>query len=342
MEIIAGDIGGTKSWLVWARGTDYASQALCFERLYASADFADAGSLLQQFMRDAQMQATSQSIAQTCLTLALPGAVYSQQAKLTNLGWTLDAVDLQTRLGVKTVHFINDFQASATGVTTLTASDLLALNPQPVETLGVRAITGAGTGLGLAWMIADAQGCYRTFATEGGHADFAPANGQQSRLLEFTRHELRQKNLSTHVSWERLVSGLGLDSIYRFCMQEMVGTLPALSIDGAHLDKLAATGDSVANATLDLFIDLYGAWVGNIALLYRPSGGLYIAGGVGIHLQQRMQSPRFMAACTDKGRMRGVVERTPIFLITNKRLGVQGAIAFSFQSALHNRDLSEE
>ena len=148
MEIIAGDIGGTKSWLVWARGTDYASQALCFERLYASADFADAGSLLQQFMRDAQMQATSQSIAQTCLTLALPGAVYSQQAKLTNLGWTLDAVDLQTRLGVKTVHFINDFQASATGVTTLTASDLLALNPQPVETLGVRAITGAGTGLG--------------------------------------------------------------------------------------------------------------------------------------------------------------------------------------------------
>jgi glucokinase len=80
-----------------------------------------------------------------------------------------------------------------------------------------------------------------------------------------------------------------------------------------------------------LFIELYGAWVGNVALLYKPSGGLYIAGGVATHLRQRMQSPRFMAACTDKGRMRGVVEATPIFLITNKRLGVQGATRVALQ-----------
>lgn len=92
----------------------------------------------------------------------------------------------------------------------------------------------------------------------------------------------------------------------------------------------AAAGDAVAEAALDLFIDLYGSWVGNVALLFQPRGGLYVAGGIAGHLQARMQSPRFMAAAGDKGRMRGVVERTPILLVTNNRLGVQGAIATGF------------
>ncbi len=95
-------------------------------------------------------------------------------------------------------------------------------------------------------------------------------------------------------------------------------------MDGASIVALAESGDAAAEAALDLFIDLYGAWVGNVALLYQPSGGLYVAGGVATHLQARMQSPRFMAAATDKGRMRGVVERTPIFLITSKPAGRAG------------------
>jgi len=343
MEIIAGDIGGTKSWLACVSGTDHASYQVLFERVYASADFGDAASLLQHFMRETQTHAKLASVAPQCstlqcLTLALPGAVYSQQATLTNLDWTLDAVDLQARLGIDTVQFINDFQAAANGVATLTSSDTLALNPQPVEALGVRAITGVGTGLGLAWMVPDTQAGYRTYATEGGHADFAPANAQQSRLLAFIRDELSQKNLPSHVSWERLVSGLGLDVIYRFCVGDMAGTPSDVTVDGAALSRLAASGDAIANAALDLFIDLYGAWVGNVALLYRPAGGLYVAGGVAIHLQQRMQSPRFMAACTDKGRMRSVVERTPIFLITNRRLGVQGAIAYAFHTVAAQRN----
>lgn len=332
MDIIAGDIGGTKSWLVWVSGPDHASHQVCFERVYRSGDFADAAALLRQFIHDAQTQSQQVGVAPQCLTLALPGAVYTRQAKLTNLDWTLDAATLQVTLGIKMVQFINDFQAAAAGVATLTPSDTLALNAQPVERSGVRAITGAGTGLGLAWMVANTAGHYRTFATEGGHADFAPANAQQCRLLAFMRDELVRQHFSGHVSWERLVSGLGLDKLYRFCRFDMTGTVPEDTLDGASLTFLAAGGDDVANAALDLFIDLYGAWVGNVALLYRPEGGLYVAGGVTKHLQQRMQSPRFMAACTDKGRMRSVVERTPIFLITNGRLGVQGAIACCYES----------
>lgn len=338
MDIIAGDIGGTKSWLAWVSGPDHASHEVCFERVYTSADFADATALLQQFMRDAKTQSKQVGVAPQCVTLALPGAVYTHQAKLTNLDWTLDAATLQLTLGIKMVQFINDFQAAAAGVATLTESDTLALNAQPVERSGVRAITGAGTGLGLAWMVADAAGRYRTFATEGGHVDFAPANAQQTRLLAFMRDDLTRQQFSGHVSWERLVSGLGLAALYRFCLFDMTGTLSGDTLDGARLAQLAANGDAVANAALDLFIDLYGAWVGNVALLYRPEGGLYIAGGVAIHLQQRMQSQRFMAACTDKGRMQNVVERTPIFLITNRRLGVQGAIASSYEMIASERN----
>jgi glucokinase len=188
----------------------------------------------------------------------------------------------------------------------------------------VRAITGAGTGLGLAFMLADGSGRYRHYPSEGGHSDFAPANDRQARLLE----QLRANH--GHVSWERVASGQAMDALYRFCRTEQNAAQPDAPVDGAGLAMRAESGDPAALAALDLFIDLYGAWVGNVALMLQPRGGLYVAGGIAIHLQSRMQSPRFMAAATDKGRMRSVVERTPIFLITHSRLGVLGAIATAF------------
>lgn len=316
MELIAGDIGGTKSWLAWVTGTPDGAQQLRFERVYPSAAFATGDALIRQFVADSRQPAMPD-----CLLLALPGPVDAQRTTLTNLDWTLDAAAMQTALGIASVRFINDFQAAAAGVATLTPADVVALNSRPAEPGGVRAITGAGTGLGLAFMLADADGRYRSFATEGGHIDFAPANAMQARLLETLRAEYG------HVSWERVASGSAMNDLYRFCCAERKRPLPDGMIAGAALAARAEAGDPDAGAALDLFVDLYGAWVGNVALLYQPSGGLYIAGGVAGHMMARMQSPRFMAAAADKGRMRGVVERTPIFLITCSRLGVQGAIA---------------
>ena len=316
MEWIAGDIGGTKSWLAWVTLEPAGEQRLRFEQIYASADFASADSLLRQFITDARAPSPPDA-----LLLALPGALDGQCARLTNLDWVLDAAAMGKMLGIREVRFINDFQAAAAGVATLTDADVVALNPQPAEPGGVRAITGAGTGLGLAFMLADAEGHYQSFATEGGHVDFAPANAMQARLLE------RLRAAYGHVSWERVASGLAMNDLYRFCCAEQGCALPQETLDGAALAARAEAGEAAAAAALDLFIDIYGAWVGNVALLYQPRGGLYIAGGVATHMRSRMQSPRFMAAATDKGRMRGVVERMPIFLITCNRLGVQGAIA---------------
>jgi len=319
MELIAGDIGGTKSWLAWVTGEADGVQRLRFEQVYASAAFATADDLIRQFIADAQLP-----VFPDCLLLALPGPLHAQHTTLTNLDWALNAADMGATLGIASVRFINDFQAAAAGVATLTAADVVALNPQPAEPGGVRAITGAGTGLGLAFMLEDASGRFRNYASEGGHIDFAPANALQARLLEQLRATY------SHVSWERLVSGLAMGDLYRFCCVEQNTALPDAPVDGAALAARAGAGDAAAQAALDLFIDLYGAWVGNVALLVQPRGGLYVAGGIAVHLQARMQSPRFMAAATDKGRMRSVVERTPILLITHSRLGVQGAIATAF------------
>ncbi len=324
MELIAGDIGGTKSWLAWVSAVSQGAQTLRFEKVYASAGFESAGAMMRQFIADAQAD-----VAVERLLLALPGALHDQRARLTNLDWTLDAAELQRELGIAEVRFINDFQAAAAGVATLTSADVIALNSPPVEPGGVRAITGAGTGLGLAFMVADAGGRYREYATEGGHVDFAPANAMQARLLERLRAEY------DHVSWERVVSGSAMNDLYRFCCAEYQHPQPDVPVDGAALVALARSGNTPAEAALDLFTDLYGAWVGNVALMFQPRGGVYVAGGVAGHLQTRMQSPRFMAAATDKGRMRSVVERTPIFLITCNRLGVQGAIAHALAPPQH-------
>lgn len=316
MDIVAGDIGGTKSWLVWLTPMPTGEARLRFERRYASADFSSADNLLRQFFIEAGMTSPPDT-----LLLALPGALDGQRTKLTNLDWTLDAAALQATLGIGKVHFINDFQAAAAGVATLTDADVVALNSIQPESTGVRVITGAGTGLGLAFMLADGRGAYQSFATEGGHVDFAPANAMQVRLLA----QLSKKY--GHVSWERVVSGSAMHDLYGFCCIEYVQPLPEGAAGGAELEVLAASGDVAAEAALDLFVDMYAAWVGNLALLYQPLGGLYIAGGVAAHLTDRIIAPDFMAVATNKGRMRGVVERTPVFLITCQRLGLQGAIA---------------
>jgi glucokinase len=319
MELIAGDIGGTKCRLAWVAGETDRSRQLRFECEYPSAAFATADDLIRQFIADSKLPFPPDS-----LLLALPGPLHAQHAALTNLDWVLDAADMRASLGLAEVRFINDFQAAAAGVATLTAADVVEINPQPAEPGGVRAVTGAGTGLGLAFMVADEGGRYRHYASEGGHIDFAPANAVQMRLLERLRAE------HGHVSWERAVSGLAMNDLYRFCCIELNAAQPEQPVDGAALSARAESGDPAAGAALDLFIDLYAAWVGNVALLIQPFGGLYIAGGIAAHLQARIQSPRFMAAVTDKGRMRSVVERTPIFLVINRRLGVLGAIATAF------------
>ncbi len=205
-SVIAGDIGGTKSRLQWTAQAAGRPLRILFERWYDSAQFADAVLLLRQFMADAGREGAVPDL----LCLALPGPVESRHVVLTNLDWVVDAEALGRDLAISDVRFINDFQAAAAGVATLHKTDYQVINPGLIRLGATRVITGAGTGLGVAWMQADHQGDYQTFASEGGHIDFAPINAQQCNAL----HWLQQRH--RHVSWERVLSGAGLAALYEF------------------------------------------------------------------------------------------------------------------------------
>ncbi|MHB1678185.1 MAG: glucokinase [Sulfuriferula sp.] len=314
-SVIAGDIGGTKSRLLWAVQSMHQPLQVLFEQCYDSARFADATALLRQFMLDSGRQTPS-----SILCLALPGPLEQRRVVLTNLDWVVDADVLARDMVIPEVRFVNDFQAAAAGIDVLQKHDYLVLNPGLIRLGATRVITGAGTGLGLAWMQADRGGIYQTFASEGGHIDFAPANPQQSDLLLW----LRQRY--AHVSWERVLSGPGLEALYEFNYELTTGHAVSSPQTAAKIQAAALQNEPIACAAVQLFGDIYAAWIGNLILLYRPQGGLYIAGGMAIHLQSWLSNERFLRLATDKGRMADLVRNTPLYLITDPRLGVLGAM----------------
>lgn len=323
MNLLAGDIGGTKSWLAWAQANT-AGWQVQFEQVYASADFASAAALLQRFVADAQT-----AIPPDAVCLALPGPVQpGQPVRLTNLDWTLETTAISRQLQTDKVLFLNDFAAAAQGLASLTAADYVTLASPTATTAGrIRAITGPGTGLGLAWLQQDDMGQWHVFATEGGHTDFAPADAQQERLLAFMRQHF------AHVSWERVLSGPRVNHVWQFCLHDMTGSIPTAlaGLNGAAVNQRAQAGDAVAQAAMQLFADIYANWVGNVALLYQPTGGIYLAGGITARIQPWLQTARFIERCTDKGRMAQLVKNIPIHMVTNTRLGLQGALTWAHQ-----------
>ncbi len=314
LNVVAGDIGGTKSWLVWFVQSWQQPKKILFEQQYDSGQFTSAQALLTRFFSDADRESPPDS-----LFLALPGPVDARQVRLTNLNWLVDAAVLSHELGIGDVRFVNDFQAAARGVETLNKSDVYVLNAGIPKLGGTRVITGAGTGLGVAWMQADSEGRYAVYASEGGHMDFAPANTEQCRMLAWFEQRYG------HVSWERLLSGGGLSALYEY-LGLQAGQSMLSGVDAAQVHALALQNEPVAQAAIQLFADIYAAWAGNLAMLYQPRGGLYLAGGVSIHLQDWLKRDRFMLVAAEKGRMAELVLQMPIYLITNFRLGLQGAM----------------
>ena len=309
MHIIAADVGGTKTRLV-ITDTDEPDQVL-YEARYASGDFDSLEPLLRRFIADSG----AKDRPLEALSLALPGVVSGSDARLTNLPWTIRKQDLMQRFGVKQVHFMNDFQASALGVARLKPEDLICLNQGLQQPDALRVAVGAGTGLGVSWISYDA-GEAMAWPTEGGHLDFAPVDKAQMDLLSFLidRHG--------HVSYERLLSGDGLVSLYAFCSGR-----DASDIEAAWVSEQAEGNDEAAKMAMTLFVKIYGAFVGNLALLFKPKGGIYITGGIGAKIISWMKSDDFISSFLHKGRMQALAEQTSVYLVTNERVGVIGAIS---------------
>jgi len=315
MNIIAADVGGTKTRIVIADAN--APDDVLYETRYSSRDFDSFEPLLHTFI----MESGCDYRQLAALSLALPGVVNGADAKLTNLPWSISKKVLQDEFGVEQIHFMNDFQASALGISHLKAQDLVSLNRGVHVNDATRVAVGAGTGLGVSWMQSDGAET-RAWSTEGGHVEFAPVDEQQIELLKFLikRHG--------HVSYERLLSGDGLVALYEFCS----GNEHA-EIDAAWVHAEAETNNEAASRAMSLFVSIYGAFVGNMALLFKPQGGIYITGGIAAKIIPWMKSDDFISAYLNKGRMRALTEQTSVYLVINERVGVIGAISEAVKQA---------
>ena len=321
MNIIAAHVGGSRTHLVYARLGR--TEEILHEAHYLSTDFDSFENLLRTFIEDINQN----NFGFEVLTLALPGVVEGNDAHLTNLPWVISKPEIRDEFGVEQVHFMNNFQAVAFGLDRLTGDDMIVLHSGAHNNEATCVVVGAGSGLGLAWLERERDQS-SAYSTEGGHIDFAPVNRQQIELLGL----LMQRY--SHVSYERVLSGNGLVAIYEFCGGKLDN-----NIDAAWIRAEALKDNREALRAMQLFVQIYGSYVGNIALLFKPKGGIYIAGGVAREITRWMQSADFINAYKQKGRMQPLVENISVNLITNERMGVIGALSYAVtmqQAATHD------
>jgi glucokinase len=254
------------------------------------------------------------------------GPVFGRHAQLTNLPWNVDADALEARFAIPRVQLINDFEAVGHGIAALQAEDLITLQFGEAQAQGTRLVVGAGTGLGVAWLAWNGSG-YAVHASEGGHMDFAPVNDTQYDLLRY----LQQRH--GHVSYERIVSGPGLVAIHEFLRDsgraqpspQLVAAMAAGDAAAAITQSAQLGGEPIASITLELFIHIYGAYIGNLALLMLPRGGIYVAGGIAAKIIMLLQHNDFVRSFRDKGRYAGLLETLPLHIVSNPQVGLLGA-----------------
>lgn len=320
--ILAADIGGTKTRLAVF---DDAEAPPRFEQRYASADYPALEPLIDRFLAEARdALGTRPGLEAACFGVA--GPIEGRCVPVTNLPWTIDAEALGRTFAIPRVRLLNDFAAAAYGLDGLRGDALATLQAGEPRADAPRVILGAGTGLGIAYVLRAAGGD-RPMAGEGGHGGFAPRSGEEIALWQYLHARVGR------VTLEHVLSGAGLLRIYDFLLQRgRYDEAPALRAALAEGDAPAAIsraalerGDPLALAALDLFIACYGAAAGDHALNVMARGGVYVAGGIAPKILPRLAAGGFVDAFNDKARFADAARRMPVFVVLDERLPLQGA-----------------
>ena len=324
-NFLAGDIGGTKTRLavIEVNGTQVRIER---EADYPSCDHATFEALLGDFLADAKSSLHA--------AFGIAGPVRGRVVQTTNLPWRIDADALQRKFGFARCTLLNDLEATAYGLPALGANDVLTLQTGVPDVGGNAAVIAAGTGLGEAGLFWDGQR-HQPFATEGGHASFSPGDELEMTFFLYLKQQFG------HVSWERVVSGMGLLSLHEFLRLHHRVAAPQWLNDemqngdaAAAITHAALSGrDEICTETLDWFVRLYGAEAGNLALKVMSKGGLYLGGGIAPKILPLLQGGAFLAAFLGKGRMRPLLEAMPVRVILNDRAALYGAALRAAQLA---------
>jgi glucokinase len=316
--ILAGDIGGTNARLAYFQPQN-GHLNLVSERVFPSREHSELGEIVTQFMDDSKTRPEA-----ACFGIA--GPVRNGRVETSNLPWIIEQSRLAKQIHLPATLLINDLEATAWGIASLAAGDLISLNQISGPAVGNQAVIAPGTGLGEAGLFWDGSR-HHVFACEGGHTDFGPQGDLQIELVRFLQTRFG------HVSYERVLSGPGLVNVYEFlrdrgCGKESVEFAaalkksdPAAVISRAALDET----ESLAQQALDLWIEVFGAEASNLALKLMATGGLFLTGGISPKILAKLTGPLFMKSFLAKGRLRSLIEAIPVQVVINEKAGLMGA-----------------
>ena len=322
--ILAGEIGATRTRLA-AFETEGNRLRCVVEKNYPSQEHTGLAEILPQFTRTEGIPVHS-----ACFGVA--GPVRNGRSKISNLPWTIDANELAAQLKLPTVGLLNDLEAYAYGIDALEKKDFVCISPGSEYAEGNRAVISAKTGLGMAGLFWDGFR-HHPFACEGGHTEFAPKNDVEIELLDY----LMKKYGHQHVSYERILSGPGVENVYEFLRDTGKEEEPAWLKEQlaeardvpALISELALSNQApICDRTLSIFVSVFGSEAGNCALKFMGTGGVFVAGIAG-KIIPKLKGPAFMDSFLDKGRMKSLLETVPVKVVLNDDSGLIGAARFA-------------
>lgn len=316
--ILAGDIGATKTKIALFDG---GPDKMIKREKYLSKNYENLSQIIQLFLQG------SYSLQSVCFGIA--GPVEEGRCRATNLPWVVDSQQLAEDLNLSKVWLINDLEANAYGLSSLSRSELYILN-EGKKQVGHAALISAGTGLGEAGLFWDGKR-HTPFASEGGHVDFAPRDEEEIQLWRYLRQ------IYGHVSYERILAGPGLYNLYRFLIEsgkerekeEVKSRIqkedpPTVITESAVQKKCQA-----CIRTVSWFSSLYGSCAGNLALKFLALGGVYLGGGIAPKIVEFLKKENFMHSFCAKGRFASLLEHIPVKVVLNEDTALLGAINYA-------------
>jgi len=321
--VLAGDVGGTKTNVALFSIDGEKLRAETFQS-FPSKRYSGLVPVLLEFLAG-----SAHSIDAACFGIA--GPVLDDKVKTPNLPWLIDGSELRQALKLDSLALLNDLEAAAYGVFTLKDDEFCTLNQGTQRQSGNKALIAAGTGLGEA-ILHDEGRHFHPLASEGGHADFAPRDDLEIELLRYLMGRFG------HVSYERALSGPGLFNIYGFLKEKrgfeepkwLADRLAAENDPSAVVSQAALANEAeICVKALDLFVSIYGAEAGNLALRAKALRGLYVGGGIAPKILDKLQDGTFMRAFTGKGRYADLLAAIPVQVVLNDQSALRGAAYYA-------------
>jgi glucokinase len=306
---LVGDIGGTNARFALTAGQH---QALSHALTLSTSAFADLQSAISAYLQ----QTGVSGIRRACVAIANP--IDGDFLRMTNNAWAFSIEATRTGLGLNELRMLNDWEAMALAAPTLGAHELEAIGGGAAIQDAPRGLLGAGTGLGVSSLVRARSGEWVPIAGEGGHVSMSPGNAREAAILQILWRSW------SHVSAERVVSGMGLENLYRVIC-ELNGEACQVET-AADITRLALAGQNAAcEEALEALCRLLGNVAGNLALTLGARGGMSVGGGVIGHLGDYFARSGFRAAFEDKGRFAPYLKTIPTWVIRADQPALRGA-----------------